>query len=251
MKKLHISAIALALSTAISAPVMAEQTYGFADVSVNHLNWSDNSDREDFVYLELEGGAGYNWGDVYGFVDIENPEAVGEETSDTAFRVAAKGSIALNLGDSNFNAYTQVYHTNSGKFGFDQNFVLGGSYEYYTDFGFWFKPFLGVHVENNSGAGDAGKGYTGYNGFMGGWVLGYDFTVANQKFSISNWHETEFARQDEFRFGAASVGQNGALALWAHLPYDVTAGVQYRYFDNKLGVKEYGDAVILTVKYNF
>ena len=48
----------------------AEQFYGFANVSVNYLDWTggttERSGKTDFIYLEAEGGAGYDWGDVYG-----------------------------------------------------------------------------------------------------------------------------------------------------------------------------------------
>lgn len=28
--------------------------------------------KDDFVYIELEGGVGYSWGEIYGFFDLEN-----------------------------------------------------------------------------------------------------------------------------------------------------------------------------------
>ncbi|MFV8208602.1 outer membrane protein OmpK, partial [Enterobacter cloacae complex sp.6701988] len=54
---------------------------GFADINVNYLDWSrhtvnkskNTTHKEDFAYFELEGGANFNWGELYGFFDLENP----------------------------------------------------------------------------------------------------------------------------------------------------------------------------------
>lgn len=262
MNNFKMLAVAGAAALAMSAPASAEQYYGFADVSVNYLDWTDKAEdrasfggKEDFYYLEVEGGAGFSWGDVYGFFDLENAHKIGDDDAGAdGFRIATKGSVALNLGDSNWNAYGQVYHFEDGATGgtgfHDTNMVLGASYDLFTESGFWMKPFLGAHFENQTFAGN------GFNGYMAGYVMGYDFQVGGQKFGISQWHETEFGRKDQFRSGADgrelnSYGHNGAIALWWHLPHNVTTGIQYRYFDNKLGDANYGDAIIYTLKYNF
>lgn len=268
MKKLSTIALIAASTVAISAPVAAEQYYGFMDVSVNYLDWTSKTEdrtnlegfggaKEDFFYLELEGGAGYDWGDVYGFVDLENAEnsrqkgQYSEDANDTSgFRIAAKGSIAANIGKTNWNLYSHIYSFTEASSGFyDQNLVIGASYDIFTESGFWMKPFLGVHIENQSAAG------SGTNGYMTGWVLGYDFQIGEHKFSVNQWHETEFGRKDQFRFNGISqldsVGQNGAVSAWWHMNKNVTAGIQYRYADHKLGTTTYHDALIYTLKYNF
>ncbi|WP_261389346.1 outer membrane protein OmpK [Ferrimonas balearica] len=259
MNKFSTLAVAGAAALAMSAPASAEQLYGFATASVNYLDWTDKAEdrasfggKKDFMYLEVEGGAGFSWGDVYGFFDIENPQNLGDEDAAAegkGFRIATKGSVAVNIGQSNWNLYGHVYHFEDTGF-FDTNVVLGASYDIFTKSGFWMKPFIGAHIENQTFAGN------GFNGYMAGWVLGYDFQVGGQKLSISQWHETEFGRKDQFRNGADgrqldSYGQNGAVALWWHLPNNFTAGLQYRYFDQKLGDANYGDALIYTLKYNF
>ena len=73
--------IALALA---SCAGFAHADYTFSNVSANWLDWSSNTQdrtnkgpfggKADFAYLEAEGGMGGNWGDVYGFLDIENPD---------------------------------------------------------------------------------------------------------------------------------------------------------------------------------
>ncbi|WP_371188053.1 outer membrane protein OmpK [Thalassotalea maritima] len=267
MRKL---ALVLAAGAAMSAvPAQAEYLYGFGSFSVNYLDWTAKTEdrtnlegfggaKEDFLFLEVEGGAGFSWGDVYGFIDLENPANVSSKGSDYeekggtgGFRIAAKGSVAVNMGESNWNYYGHVYSFTEASGGFyDQNVVLGVSYDLFTDFGLWVKPFVGAHIENQTFAG------SGFNGYMAGWVLGYDFMVGDQKFAVTQWHETEFGRKDQFRSNGTehtlnSVGQNGAVSLWWHATPKVTLGAQYRYADHKLGTAAYHDAVILTAKYNF
>ncbi|WP_068544930.1 outer membrane protein OmpK [Thalassotalea crassostreae] len=249
----------------VSSYAQAEQFYGFADASINYLDWTDKAEdrtdpnigglggpKEDFIYLEVEGGAGFDWGDVYGFFDLENAEnSRTEGANDTSgFRIAMKGSIAVNIGESNWNLYSHFYSFTEASGGFfDQNLVIGASYDIFTESGFWIKPFLGVHIENQTYAG------SGTNGYMGGWVLGYDFQLFEQKFTVSQWHETEFGRKDQFRSNGvgtlSDTGQNGAVALWWHISQSVTTGLQYRYADHKLGTAAYHDAIIYTAKYNF
>ncbi|RJY07131.1 ion channel protein Tsx [Parashewanella spongiae] len=269
MKNVKMLALAGATFAAMTAgSVQAEQYYGFMDVSLNYLDWSDKAEdrsnngfggaKEDFFYLEIEGGAGYDWGDVYGFVDFENPQNTNTSERDfsgapvtDSFRIAAKGSIAYNIGKSNWNAYGHIYSLTVGGEGFfDQNIVVGASYDINTESGFWMKPFLGLHYENQTFSG------SGFNGYMAGWVLGYNFKAMGQDFMVSQWHETEFAREDQFRGNGTehtlkSVGQNGAVALWWNMTPKFTTGIQYRYADNKLGTAAYHDAIIYTAKYNF
>ncbi|NMP15729.1 MULTISPECIES: outer membrane protein OmpK [unclassified Thalassotalea] len=255
----------------VTSNAQAEQFYGFADVNINFLDWTDKAEdrsnpdiggfggeKEDFFYIEVEGGAGFDWGDIYGFFDVENPGnsrnygQFSEDAGETdGFRYAMKGSIAVNVGDSNWNYYSHFYSFSEASNGFyDQNWVLGFSYDIFTESGFWMKPFLGVHIENQTFNG------SGTNGYMAGWVLGYDFQIGEQKFGISQWHETEFARKDQFRgngtqYTLNSTGWNGAVALWWHFSSKMTTGVQYRYADHKLGTAAYHDAIIYTLKYNF
>ncbi|WP_394133265.1 outer membrane protein OmpK [Shewanella maritima] len=255
VKTLALAAVAVASMTATTA--QAEQYYGFANVSVNYLDWSSgttdrtNGGKEDFVYIEVEGGAGYDWGDVYGFIDFENPTKgdYGYDTSKDAaeaFRVAAKGSVAVNMGDTNWNYYGHIYSISDSSGFYEQNIVLGVSYDINTDFGLWVKPFLGAHYVHNNFIG------AGYNGGMAGWVLGYNFKLGDQDFMITNWNEIEFSRSDEHSAGnGGDTGLNGAVAVWWNATKDFTFGVQYRYAHQKLGSEAYQNAMIFSAKYNF
>ncbi|SHH71927.1 outer membrane protein OmpK [Ferrimonas marina] len=253
-------ALAILASATLAPQVQsAEYLYGFADFNVNYLDWSSSTERdsggfkEDFYYLELEGGAGFDWGDIYGFFDLENAFEGNDQPSgnengliqgNSSFRIAAKFSVGYNIWN-NWQGYFQNYYAMGNSF-YDSTSVLGFRYKLFTESGFWITPFLGLNYTRT-------ESWTGTNGGMLGWVFGYDFNAGSQKFSISNWHETEFGRNDRYggSGGGGSTGHNGALAFWWHLPANFTVGLQYRYFYNKLGQADYGDAVIYTLKYNF
>jgi hypothetical protein len=93
---------------------------------------------------------------------------------------------------------------------------------------------------------------------MAGWTFLYNFTLGEQKFTLSNWHEFEFKRDEEhYLFNGEPTGDgrshgiNGALAIWWTPIKQITAGVQYRYSDYKLGQPGYSNAMIYSLKYNF
>ncbi|GHE20236.1 ion channel protein Tsx [Halomonas urumqiensis] len=240
-----------------------EPLWSFANFSVNYLDWSDgteqrtasNAAKSDFMYLELEGGVGFEWGEFYGFADLENPtndrfdEASGGQDN---LRSAAKVTSHLYLGDSPFSLYAHVYDFRD--YGFDareQDQILGLGYRHTFENGVWIKPFIGAaRVQSD--------GYTGMNGYMAGWVAGYDFSAFDQAFSVTNWHEQTFARDDDYLTQnyigdkADEVGTNGAVSLWWHPHERITTGIQYRYADNKLGTPNaYQNAMIYSVKFNF
>ncbi|PSW19626.1 hypothetical protein C9I98_12000 [Photobacterium sanctipauli] len=237
-------ALGVVAATVAAVPAQAEYLYGFGNVSVNYLDWSNGTEnrsgKEDFLYLELEGGAGFTWGELYGFFDLENVQDGAGET-----RAASKGSIAVKTGLDELRVYAQTYSTENGGWHVRNN-VLGLSYNMSGD-GWFFNPFVGFHHTNTAG-------FVGMNGGMAGWVAGYNFNAFGESFMVSNWHETEFARKDGY---VAASGEsddltaNGAIALWWNATDTITTGVQYRYAENKLGQSGYDNAVIYTVKYNF
>lgn len=234
---------ALAALTATS--VQAEPIYSFANVSANYLDWSSRTTSEtgkkDFPYLELEGGAGYNWGEVYGFFDLENPTREWDRDDGRSMRIAAKGTVRYYLGDSGFNLYGHYYNTTMKGF-YENNLIYGIGYNFNVG-PVWAKPFLAANYTNN-------KFFEGSNGYMFGWVLGYDFQVAGQKFSFTNWNEYEFARDEAYGNGGKD-GLNGAAAVWWHPTPSITTGIQYRYADKKLGSETYQNAMVYSIKYNF
>lgn len=234
--------------------------FTYLNTSLNYLDWSNgtvervNGTKDDFVYLELEGGGGFDWGDVYFFVDIENPTKGWHEDAPDNTRLVAKPIFDITIADSPWAIHIQSYYLKEDTF-YVNNLVVGLSYKYANDDGFWIRPFFGPHQQESTY-------YDGMNGYMTGWVFGYDFAVNGYDFSISQWHEYEFDRDEEHykftdEFGVEhrtgdgkSTGTNGALAIWWKINDDLTAGYQYRYANSKLGSIEYQTANIFTLKYN-
>jgi hypothetical protein len=227
--------------------------FTYWDTSVNYLDWSSRTEKRsiftDFVYLELEGGAGWDWGEFYFFADLENPGHSwnAEPTDDGRFVI--KPILDVQLGKSNWYIHIQDYFLKSETF-FVNNLVTGIAYKYtYGDF--WIRPFIGPHIQHSTY-------YDGFNGYMAGWTFLYNFTLGEQKFTLSNWHEFEFDRNEEhYLFNGEPTGDgrshgiNGALAIWWTPIKQITAGVQYRYADYKLGQPGYSNAMIYSLKYNF
>ena len=229
---------------------------GFADINVNYLDWSRHTEnkskntthKEDFAYFELEGGANFNWGELYGFFDVENPFNKQHEDPGKNQRYTLKTTARVYIADTGFNLYGHVYGTwslpgdkHGGNF-HEVNTLYGIGYN--TSIGdLWFKPFVALHYVDQTY-------YSGNNGYVVGWVAGYNFKMFQEDFMITNWHEMEFARHERYGNGGRD-GVNGALAFWWNATPNLAAGVQYRYADNKLGDDFYQDAIIYTLKYNF
>ena len=222
---------------------LAEYQYGFGNLSVNYLDWDSGtqakSTKKDFTYIEIEGGAQHSWGELYGFFDFEN---IGQ--SSDSVRTASKGSISFYLPNTKFGLYAHQYSFQSLGFS-EQNRVIGFSYVLSGE-GWWFKPFLGFHDVIQTF-------YTGPNGYMGGWVFGYNFTAFSYAFTIIDWHEIEFERNQNYAAGNgdSKTGINGALSLWWSINSSISVGQQFRYATNKLGTGGDLGAWISTLKYNF
>ncbi len=247
MKKI---AIAAAVTMGLSAPASAEYLYGFGNISANYLDWSNGTEQraghqEDFVYLELEGGAGFSWGELYGFFDVENVQ----ESSDD-LRTAYKGSVAYKLGESGFRAYAQHYATD-GQFFSASNTVLGGQYRFEGQ-GWFVAPWIGAHYTITNPAWN--NGFSDFNGGMAGWTAVYNFTAFDQNFWVSNWHEMEFGRVNDYIAVSGEsddTSMNGAVGFWWNATDAITAGLQYRYAYNKLGTNGNQNALIYSLRYNF
>ncbi len=267
---MKLSKIALAAVLVASSSAAMANGWSWSDVSVNYLNWTNRSEKmsnkpnavfgakKDFVYLEIEGGMGGAWGDLYGFFDIENPMNNADHTSDnrsdrrTALKIVGRYNL-VKMGDFPLMAYAHVYDFVDNGFN-DQNRVLGFS----TDVKMGkltIQPWIGVHQESKTGVG------TKNNGGMAGYLLLYPFEMSGQNFMLSQWHETEFSRKNDFlAFGNAlgekdysvnKTGQNGAIAVTWNINKQFGTSLTYRYAKNKLGIAGYEDAWIFSGKYNF
>ncbi|MBX2996338.1 MAG: hypothetical protein KF681_16070 [Bdellovibrionaceae bacterium] len=221
----------------------ADYQWGFGNISLNHLDWSqgteDKSTKKDFTYLEIEGGAQHTWGELYGFFDIENVGKTGDDV-----RTASKANLRYYLGQTGFSVYAHAYAFSALGFS-EQNRVLGLGYQVGGE-GWSFKPFLGFH--------DVSQTYfSGSNGYMGGWVLIYIFKIKGHEFMFADWHEYEFDRKEAYAAGngASKVSHNGAASIWWTAVKEMSLGLQYRYAQDKLGTPGSQSAVISTIRYNF
>jgi len=226
------------------ADELFKTTYNFKNVSANYLSWSkrtkEQTPQADFFYLELEMGTGFDWGDFYMFVDIENPTHSYKETPSDDQRYVLKPVLDVKLLH-NFYLHIQDYNLQSKTF-YVSNFVLGLSYKLHTDFGFWIQAFIGPHYQKSTY-------YSGKNGYMTGWVLNYDFTLLNQNLTLTQWHEMTFKR--DIKDGYNHNGVQGAMAIWWHPRRNITPGIQYRYASYQLGQNSYQNAIIYSLKYYF
>ncbi|AMC33798.1 outer membrane protein OmpK [Janthinobacterium sp. B9-8] len=260
--------ILVAASILATPAAFAANDWSFKNVSVNWLDWSNGTEdrtnagafagKKDFAFLEVEGGFGGDWGEAYGFFDVENPtKAKSEPDSRENRRYVVKAVARFNIvqaGPVPVQAYVHVYDLrDTGTNFFSQNRVLGLGTSLSSG-NFWIKPFVGAHQQLDQNIGAHA------NGVMAGYVAGYSFQMFGQSFMATQWHETEFNRDDKFlTMGSPaggvtkgdSTGQNGAVSLWWNVSKEFTTGLQYRYADQKLGSASYQNAMIYTAKYNF
>jgi hypothetical protein len=243
-----------------SLPLLAEKSssftpnYHYENININYLDWSQETQslesKDDFAYFGIEGGASWDEGDFYGFFNLENPLNSYSEEAPSDLRYSAFADIDINIKNG-FKLHLQNYHLHSQSF-YVNDFVVGASYKYKSDFGLWVKPFLGLHFTNSTY-------FDGFNGMMTGWLFSYSFTLFEQNFNLFQWNEIEFARDTKFYKNedgsltgdSAKWGLNGALSAWWLINNTFSTGIQYRYADNKLGSADYQSAFVYTARYHF
>ncbi|HAS64219.1 MAG TPA: hypothetical protein DCS35_17630 [Vibrio sp.] len=258
------SLLALGVVAAVAAvPAQAEYLFGFGSMYLDYQKWGQGlgnddsnfgqkiSDRDQAV-IGIEGGAVFDWGQIYGFYDYEGIDRAGDDRG-----ASLKGTIHYNLTESGVSLYAQVYNTDKDKNPVlhEQNRVVGLGYTGLKGDGWGFTPFIGFHQVNTEG------GISGSNGGMFGYVGYYNTDIAGQNFTFSTWNELEFARNDEYAdvqstefasgVDSESWGLNGSLnAMW-NVTDHISTGVLYRYTVNKLARRDYQDIIIYRVQYNF
>lgn len=239
------------LSFLFSSATFAQTLYNFSNLNLNYFQWNDQTKEKtgdkDFFYLGYEGGVGWDWSEFYGYINIENPTNSYDDGK-KSLRFSAYGDYDINIKNG-FKIHFQDFHLHSHDY-YVNDFVIGFAYKYSIK-NFWIKPFLGLHVTNDSF-------YNGLNGCMTGWVLNYTFKLFEQSFVLENWNEIEFLRDNEFYEidnepigDGKSYGLNGEVKLWWFFYKDMSAGVRYRYADYKLGNAFYQSGFIYTLRYHF
>ena len=249
--------INLSFAAALVLPhtVQAEFKGGFANLGLHYLDWTsrtteksgNKSHKDDFGYLELEGGANFSWGEMYGFFDWENFYNGRHDKPGSEQRYTFKNTNRIYLGDTGLNLYLHAYGTygSPDRVNFHDDMFLYGLGYNFTGNGYWFKPFFAKRYTDQTY-------YSGDNGYVLGWVAGYSFMLGSEKFTLTNWNEYEFDRAATYAAGnGGKDGLNGAVALWWNATPHLTAGVQYRYAKNKLGETFLQDGIIYSLKYQF
>ncbi|MDC5856173.1 outer membrane protein OmpK [Vibrio europaeus] len=269
------SLLALGVVAAVSAvPAQAEYLFGFGGMYMDYQDWGhgfgnddDNNNQKisnrDQVVIGIEGGAVFDWGQIYGFYDYEGVDRAQDNRG-----ASTKGTIHYNLTDSGISLYAQVYNTDADSGFHEQNRVLGFGYTGLKGDGWGFTPFIGVHQVNTTftqvteaGEPNFSSKNSGNNGGMAGWVGYYNTDIAGQNFTFASWGEFEFARNDAYARAQSTTagssespeswGLNGsANAMW-NITKNWSTGLLYRFTVNKLARKDYQDLLIYRVQYNF
>jgi len=225
--------------------LLAQAPYSFVNIGLNYNSWK----YQDFTFVSAEYGAGWSWGEFYGNSNLQNPLSTYEKKVPNNLRFTMVNDFDIKLTQA-FRVHFQDYHLQSKPY-FVNDSVLGFSYKYIYR-GLWFKPFIGVHYTYDTY-------FNGLNGYMSGWLINYRFSFLEQNFSLFQWNEIEFLRAKSFYEDssskpigdAKSYGFNGAVKFFWHPQTYMTTGIEYRYSKYKRGSKEYLDAFIYTIKYNF
>ncbi|MGL5564138.1 MAG: outer membrane protein OmpK, partial [Plesiomonas sp.] len=213
MKKFLVS-LGIVLAAASTTATAAD--YSFANMSINKVDWSDGTNSraghlKDFDFLEIEAGAGNQYGDVYGFIDFENFASYSKVED---MQVSMKGVTTLNTAVPNMAVYHQTFAYMSKDLK-STDTVIGASYQLRYD-ALSVRPFLGVQLSTHNASFNEDS-FNGMNGMMLGWTAMYDFTAFGEKFQVTNWNEVTFARDSEYlriTGEADKVGLNGAVAAW-------------------------------------
>jgi len=220
----------------------AQTLYSFGNLSLNRLDWNHTPKRprRDFSYLELEGGAGYRWGELYGFADLENFDRASDQHS-----VLLKGQLRYYLDGQSGRAGPNLFLQSKAAQGqgwHEYSQVLGLGYNLKLGQG-WFSPFAGPLYT------DTGWGFSGWNGHQLGWAANLPFKIGQQSMMLANWNEIDLARQRHYLpAGAARPSWNGALSLWWKASERWSLGLKYRYARDTLGAAGWTDAWIATLK---
>ena len=125
----------------------AEIYYWFANIQVNYLDWMHRAEtkanQKDFSYFTVEGGSGWQRGEFYANLNVENPNRRYNDASPNNLRYTAFGDFDIKIANG-FRIHLQDF-TLEGKEFQVNDFVIGVSYKYAATNGFWIKPFMGMH----------------------------------------------------------------------------------------------------------
>lgn len=229
----------------------AELKRVYGKISARYGDWNKgfvNVDRGEVWSLIGDFGADFDRGEFSSFF----------ESNVLNHAVEGRNHVTQFLGhyrpleDSNFSLMGKLYMTMENQFGDELNMMYGIGYLGLKDKSWFIKPYLALHnLSSDYNSKKYGQA-SGFNGYVFGWVAAYNFEMFKEKFSLSDWNEVEFERNDAYaEQQGGKTGLNGAVTFtWKLIPR-WTASVSYRYFNNKLGWDRYGDRINYIVGYEF
>ncbi|MGF1740592.1 hypothetical protein L4C34_05845 [Vibrio profundum] len=248
MKNLNILLSAL-LVICLPSKAYSKYLFGWANISINYLDWSKGtrdrvSFQENYLFPQVEGGANFDWGELYGFYQVQKINR-SSETWATSYK--PKLYYKLGLGELRF--YAQQFAKDQPNIS-TSNTVGGLAYRLGEEKWFLY-PWIGpLHTTLNR----FGNNYTGFNGYVAGLTGTYTFSAYQQKFRLAAWHETEFLRKQEYLAVANEEDKgslNGAMGLWWLTTEKFSLGIKYRYSYNKLGFVGNQNAIVYSIRYAF
>ncbi|MDM4947713.1 outer membrane protein OmpK [Escherichia coli] len=144
---------------------------------------STKSHKDDFGYLEFEGGANFSWGEMYGFFDWENFYNGRHNKPGSEQRYPLKYQPYFWVTPDLISTCMRMALRFCESREFPRRYVLYGIGYNFTGSGWWFKPFFAKRYTDQTY-------YTGDNGYVAGWVAGYNFMLGSEKFTLTNWTST-------------------------------------------------------------
>ncbi len=244
-KKVFIGCVCLASQTAYASNFTIES--GLMDWS-HKAEESFGEQRSENAFVKIQGFNATDFGDIYGNVLIEDPD----EQEEMGIEVVLIGQV--NLKDTNFNLYNQVYVKNEPDW--SETLVLPGiSWDKGFDNGTYFQTAIALNyvIADYRGLGVPGW-ENGYNGLYLAMTATKDLNLLEQSFSLMWSQEQYFFRDDlytEITTEDKSFGLNGWLVLDWHTTENLSLALSYRYSYNNMGLKGYSDGVFYSIKYSF
>lgn len=224
----------------------------FGSLNAGYADWNsgfENTHRGEVWKLTADFGAIFDKGEFYSF--YEN-NVLNHDISGQNYVLSAQTHIRLFSSDVSLMG--KLYGQFDNTWGDDLDMMYGLGYLGLSGKWGFFKPYLAFHNQSSDYHSQrlGGRSASGRNGYVAGWTAAYFFSLWEESFVLSDWHEFEFDRNDAYaeqQHGANGI--NGGLTLtWQFYPH-LKASVTWRYFQNKLGYDGFGDQMIYTLGYEF
>ncbi len=241
-----------------SCSVQAAQIkYDFASIQVGFADWDSGfGDKDDgfidgdLMKLAITYGAILDKGELYVIYEHNHFEKSVDKRN---YTLGAVGHYRLL--DSDFTAFTKLWNKDENNSIDRFTMYYGFGYLGFASPKYYFKPYIAlnhVSVNSNFGFNPEYGSANGHNGWMIGWMAGYNF---NKNLSLSSWTDIQFDRNKAYTESIISRGHenglSGGLTLSWKFNSNVSASLIYSYYLNEMGFDGLGDQLTYAVSYNF